>query len=490
MHAQLWPNHISLVVAMVQQPEARKYKHLYYHKTSRTWTTVRKGEYETVGHTNQDTAAKLAAKAWKVSRASLMLRVVEETVDTVPSQGYKHITWHCGRKVWVVQGGNPSRYLGCSADEQAALLIACAAMKCKPAALRLHAQRRACSTSTDTCQRMALLIRVYAGHGQKAPMAPADIAHLMRKAATGKQCIMQNVTGRGMMFPYIISKFPTHRDAIALASASTVGKCTEAQLYQALLAAARKIAGKQIPAELVRNVGRKNMHHGSFIMFASKGLKMLRLVRQKTTKPGREVLQFGKYSKYVVLPMSVVMKRKLSGLMTFGTALAASKPPRTLCDWRAEVDRLTTVIQSPPAVPGCTGAYRRSWAIRCGLIYRMRQSGIARLKVAPGDTVRDFLGNFPDQKSQVLAVAGGKYKSHRPMLDVFRDCGHSRRKNNNMQTDKQTEKQTETNRERETELQKQMPACLRARLSCICVCLFVSLRFSPLSISLPNYCLL
>ena len=326
---------------------------------------------------------------------------------------------------------------------------------------------------------------------QKVPMSPADIMHLMRKAATGKQCIMQNVTGRGMMFPYIISKFPTHRDAIALVSASTVGKSTEAQLYQALLAAARKIAGKQIPAELVRNVGRKNMHHGSFIMFASKGLKMLRLVRQKTTKPGREVLQFGKYSKYVVLPMGVVMKRKLSGLMTFGTALAASKPPRTLCDWRAEVDRLTTVIQSPPAVPGCTGAYRRSWAIRCGLIYRMRQSGIARLKVASCDTVRDFLGNFPDQKSQVLAVAGGKYKQHRLILDVFRDCGHSRRKKQ-QHADGQADRETnrDKQRERETELQKQMPACLRARLSCICVCLSVSLRFSPLSISLPNYCLL
>ncbi len=54
---------------------------------------------------------------------------------------------------------------------------------------------------------------------------------------------------------------------------------------------------------------------------------------------------------------------------------------------------------------------------------RMRQRGIATLKVEPGNTVRDFLGNFPEQKSEVLAVAGGKYQKHRLMPDVFRGCG-------------------------------------------------------------------
>jgi hypothetical protein len=140
--------------------------------------------------------------------------------------------------------------------------------------------------------------------------------------------------------------------------------------------------------------------------------------------------------------MDNIMKRKLSGLMAFGKALAASKPPRTLADWRVEVIRLTSVIRGPPGVPGCSGAYRRSWAIRCGLIFKMRQHGVASMKVEQGDSVRDFTGNFPDQKSQVLAVAGGKHQQHRRMLDIFHDCGYSRRK-------AQRERQRETERDAE-----------------------------------------
>jgi hypothetical protein len=55
----------------------------------------------------------------------------------------------------------------------------------------------------------------------------------------------------------------------------------------------------------------------------------------------------------------------------------------------------------------------------------MRQHGVASLKVEQGDSVRGFLGNFPDQKSQVLALAGGKFQQHRRMLDIFNDCGCS-----------------------------------------------------------------
>jgi hypothetical protein len=415
----------ALVEAMVKQGEERKYKHVYFHHASKTWTTVRRG-YATVGHVNQDTAARLAAQAWGVTRTSLKkMPVGGETVDIVPTQRYRHVTWHCVKKVWVVQGGTPSRYLGCSADQTVAVHIACRALQCKPEDLELQAGRRACSTSSDTCQRMAVLMRVYKGKKRTEPMVPADIAHLMGRAGSDKVCLMHSATGQGMMFPYIISKFPDHRDKIAGVSFSTAGKCTEASLYQALLRVSREISGKQLPPAQVRNVGRKCMHHGSFVMFASKGLKMLRLEKKNVKTSGRERLQFGKGSSYAVLPLSNVMMRKLSGLMSFGKALAASKPPRTLADWRVEVDRLTSVIRSPPFVPGCTGAYRRSWAIRCGLIYKMRQHGVASLKVEQGDSVRGFLGNFPDQKSQVLALAGGKFQQHRRMLDIFNDCGCS-----------------------------------------------------------------
>jgi hypothetical protein len=429
---------------MVKQGEARKYKHIYFHKLSKTWSTVRKG-YPTVGHLNQDTAAMRAAKAWGVTRASLKMPETGETVDTVPTQRYRHVTWHCGKKVWVAQGGTgtQSRYLGCSANQEEALHIACSALQCKPEDLELQAGRRACSTSSDTCQRMAVMMRVYKGKKRTEPMVPADIAHLMRRARSDRVCFMHSETGQGMMFPYIISKFPDHRDKIAGVSSVSDGKCTEASLYQALLRVSREISGKKLPAAQVRNVGRKCMHHGSFVMFASKGLKMLRLVQKNVASPGRERLQFGKGSIYAVSPLNKTMKRKLLGLMAFGKALAASKPPRTLADWRVEMDRLTSVIRSPPAVPGCTGVYRRSWAIRCGLIFKMRQHGVASLKVEQGDSVRDFLGNFPDQKSQVLAMAGGKHQQHRLMLDIFNECGYKLAKN------KQGERDRERQRERD-----------------------------------------
>jgi hypothetical protein len=411
--------------AMVKQVEERKYKHVYFHKASKTWTAVRKG-YPNLSHRDQDTASKIAAKAWRVSHASLRRHEVGETVGTVPSQGYKHVTWHSRQKVWVVQGKGDNKYLGSSTDQMSAVHIACRAFQCKLEDLELPTARRACSTSSDTCHRMALLMRVYAGKKRTEPMVPADIQHLMHEAVSSKTGLMSHGVGRAVVFPYIISKFPIHRDAIALASSSS-GKCTEARVYQALLRASRVMSGKAIAPALVRNVGRKNMHHGSFVMFASKGLKMLRLVRKNIVKPGSDVLRFGKHSTYAVMPMNHIMERKLSGLMAFGEALASSKPPRTLADWRVEVDRLTAVIRSPPTVPGCSGAYRRSWAIRCGLIYKMRQHGIKTLIVEEGDTVRQFLGNFPDQKSQVLTVAGGKSQMHRRMIDVFSDCGRSQR---------------------------------------------------------------
>jgi hypothetical protein len=421
---EVCPKACGIELAMVKQVEVRKYKHVYFHKTSKTWTAVRKG-YPSLSHTDQDTAAKIAAQAWRVSRASLKRHKVGETVGTVPSQGYKHVTWHSSRKVWVVQGKGENKYLGSSVDQMSAVRIACRAFQCKPEDLELLAARRACSTSSDTCHRMATLMRVYAGKTRTEPMVPADIQHLMRVAASSKQQgLMSNGLGRAMVFPYIISKFPAHRDAIACVSTSSVGKCTVERVYQTLLRASRVMSGKVIAPALVRNVGRKNMHHGSFVMFASKGLKMLRLVKKKIVKPGSEFLRFGKHSTYAVLPMDGMMECKLSGLMAFGEALAASKPPRTLADWRVEVDRLTAVIQSSPAVPGCSGAYRRSWAIRCGLIYKMRQHGIKSLIVEKGDTVRQFLGNFPDQKSLFLALSGGKSYMHRCVLDVFSDCGH------------------------------------------------------------------
>ena len=124
-----------------------------------------------------------------------------------------------------------------------------------------------------------------------------------------------------------------------------------------------------------------------------------------------------------VQAMNEVPKRKLGTVSAVDAALATTQPPRTVADWRMELDRLQAVMKGPPRMPGCSGAYRGVWAIRCALIYSMRRAGIERLEVDRCN-VRDVLGNFPDQKKQVLALAGGKRMGHLMMKDLFSDARH------------------------------------------------------------------
>jgi hypothetical protein len=409
---------------MVKRLEARKYKYIYFHKTSMTWQAVRQG-YESITNTNQDEAAKLTAKLWNIKRSELKLaKTVENPIESVPTQEYRHVTWHCSRRVWVVQVGS-GNYVGCATDLLKAVDIACKHMKCKRKALELPMKRRACSTRTDHCKRFAVLMQVYGGvRKTDPPMIPADFAHLMRKAgAKHKHHVIE--AGAGLAFPYIISKFPAHRDAIECSLTSRAGDCAEDKLYNRLVAASKKMSGHDLSKELVRNVGRKNMHHGSFVMFASKGLGLLHRVKATAKKRtlASQCMKFGKDGQYEVKAMNAVLKRKLVTMVAFDAALAATEPPRTMADWSKELDRLLAVMKGPPRMPGCSGAYRGVWAIRCALIYSMRRAGIERLEVERC-TVRDFLGNFPDQKQQVLALAGGKTMLHQLMKTVFSEAGH------------------------------------------------------------------
>jgi hypothetical protein len=425
--AKAWKLHRSTLelhsVSESQPSQAeRKYKFIYFHSSSLMWQSVRRG-FKSIAHIDQDTCAWLAAKAWGQSRSGLKLQV-KEPDDTVPMQKFKHVTWHSGKKVWVVQVAGGTEYAGCSSNMLEAVDIACKVLGCKRQALELSVKRRACSTSTNTCKRFAVMMKVFAGvRSADPPMVPADFAHLMLKAkAKTMDCVFEG--GAGVAFPFIISKFPAHRDAIECSTAGA-GKCAEDKLYNRLVAASKKMSGHALSKALVRNVGRKNMHHGTFVMFASKGLGLLRRVKGTAEKQtsANKCLKFGMEGRYQVKDMSKILKLKLSAMIRFDTALAATKPPRTITDWRTALDRLQKVMLGSPRMPGCSGAYRGVWAIRCGLIYLMRRAGINKLELE-GCTVRDFLGNFPDQKQQVLAVAGGKRMVHRLMQDVLSDAGY------------------------------------------------------------------
>jgi hypothetical protein len=390
--AKAWKVARSTFTAIVRPDaaqEERKYKYLFWHTTSKTWQTVRRG-FESVTHTDQEKAAKLMAKLWNISRADLKLDHEEaEPENTVPEQKHKHITWHCNQKVWIAQVS--SKYLGCSSDELSAVDMVCKRMQCKRKDVELPSKKRACSTSTDTCTRFAVMMRVFAGVRKlDPPMVPADFAHLMLKAG-GKQKDGVIEGGGGIAFPYLVSKFPAHRDAIESSLTLGRGKSAEEKLYNRLVAASKKMSGHNLDKALVRNVGRNNMHHGSFVMFASKGLKLLRIVHgvAKNRAAADACLQFGKAGKYKVKRMDSTLKRKLSVMIGFDKALCSSRPPETIADWRVELDRLQKVMIGPPQMPGCAGKYRGVWAIRCGLIYLMRRAGIKRLDVE-GCSVRDL----------------------------------------------------------------------------------------------------
>lgn len=405
--------------------EVRRYKYIYFHKTSMTWQAARRG-FQSVCHPNQDEAAKLTAKLWNIRRSEIRLvKKEEDPIDSVPTQEYRHVTWHSSKRVWVVQVGS-GNYVGSATDMLQAVDIACKHLKCKRKALELPTQRRACSTRTDHCKRFAVMISVYGGARKTdAPMIPADFAHLMRKAgAKNKDHVIE--TGAGLAFPYIISKFPAHRDAIESSLTSRAGDSAERKLYERLVAASTKMSGHDLSKELVRNVGRKNMHHGTFVMYASKGLGLLQRVKVTAKKrtSASQRLAFGKEGVYEVKPMNAILKRKLSSMIEFDAALAATQPPRTMADWRKALDSLQAAMTGPPRMPGCSGSYRGVWAIRCALIYSMRRAGIKRLDL-DHCTVSDFLGNFPDQKKQVLALAGGEgLRRNVVMKDVFSDAGY------------------------------------------------------------------
>ena len=57
-----------------------------------------------------------------------------------------------------------------------------------------------------------------------------------------------------------------------------------------------------------------------------------------------------------------------------------------------------------PSTPGKT--YRGAWVVRAALVAKMRAAGVEELSVS-GAKVRDFVSMFPDQKGQLLEMAGG-----------------------------------------------------------------------------------
>ena len=369
--------------------------------------------------------------AWHVSMDSMRLSQGKPCSDTRMMRQYKHISWHSTRKIWIVQG--PHKYIGCSTNLDTAVEIACKHFKVSPEDIRLETSKRTNSSSTDSCKRFAILMRVYRGKHKNEPMVPCDLQDLLQRVHTSR--VLWNTQARSLIFPILLSKFPKHRDAIEQSLAITPGKSEVENIYACLVKASELISMSELCDQELRNVGRQSMHHMSFTMLVSKSLKLLCKAQMKNSnvtknsnvkslagrKASPNILLMGKCgATYKVSGLDASLRRSIATWIEFGKELVKAKTPHTCEEWGEEVNRMMAFLRSGKVV-GMEGSYRGVWTIRSYLICRMRRDCIRRLDI--GDmTARKFMSLFPDQKRQVLQMSGGKFMLHRKIVDVFADA--------------------------------------------------------------------
>ena len=223
-------------------PSRRKYKHVYYHSSSTTWQVVRRGFPKVMCHTDQDTVAKRAAKAWKVSVQSLRLAVGKPKHGnrTLPVRKYKHVTWHAQGKTWRVY--DRKTYIGSSTILSTAVQMACKHFRVSKAELELGRPRPPNNNKTNLCKRFAILLRIYKGTCEEDPLVPCDLEDLLRRVSTSR--VMQDDHASGLIFPLLASKFPEHRDAVEDAFTFDPQKSEVDNVYESLVKAAHNISAK------------------------------------------------------------------------------------------------------------------------------------------------------------------------------------------------------------------------------------------------------
>ena len=383
-----------------------QFKHIYFHTGRQLWQAVHR-ERPSVSHKDEQGCARAAAKLWGVPYASLFKSKPRTALSAqVPTRNFKHVTWHASKKVWVVMDG--SKYVGCSKEMPKAVQIAKKHFKRSSKTLRLRQSVSSGSNRVDFCKRFALLHKVYQGR------PPHDLEDLLSSAKRVAKTISHRAKTSAMLVPYFVSKFPSHRQAVL----KVIDEHRHApDTYSMLVDAATRIAKIPLSDAAVRNIGRKNMHHGTFAMFASGQLGLLS--KTKLTKDKHILIGKGAV-KYKILHKTQRMLNKIACLYAFGKKVEEMPPPRSISDWMDCVKSLDKIAK---VAPGISNNYRRCWVVRCSLIVRMRNAGIKSLRVGQC-SVRDFQGLFPDQKSLLVKAAGGSHMLHRKMSDILSDCAY------------------------------------------------------------------
>ena len=243
------------------------YKHIYYHKTSKTWQAIKTG-CTTKCHPKQSTLAKQVARAWHVPFPSLRLQTKGDCKQKAVSS-HKHVYWHSSKQVWVAQTWDTG-YIGSSATQSGAAKLAAGSLKVRPSALKRKKPKAHGFNSISICKRMSVLFRVY--KGQKGGyLLPADLVDLeARSKSQRKPMLGTSDKTHWLLIPALQAKFPAHRDALEAAYQhvikSDAGNDPEQALHETLVSCLGRISDDDLEYEVVRNVGRKNMHHSSLPM--------------------------------------------------------------------------------------------------------------------------------------------------------------------------------------------------------------------------------
>lgn len=399
------------------EPEPRRYRRISWHKGAQLWVAQAPfGKPSPGSHTTQRGAARLAAKAWQVSLRSLSL----DPTARRPARKYKHVSYHRASRTWVAQvGGLGRRQLGSSRSQDEAANKVARFLKRPLSELRLPKVLTAssCQPLEQHVVRFQQLWSIYGGDNPKEPKVPGDVADLTQRASRRGPTLLSE--GSGLILPFLLAKYGPHRDVMEDAWADLARrspKADPAQLtYNVLATTLRKLHGQPLRQAWIENVGHNTTHHGGLIPFAIRSLGILRPVTN-----ARGAIQLGQGGRCFRLEkFSDILRLRITTMVSFGRVMLETRAPLTAQDWVREVTRLQQAAMGPPRVCGLQGpqSYRTLWVIRCWLLWRMRQARITYLRLPKDFSVRDFSKCFPDQKSWALRLANRRPSS--PLADVL-----------------------------------------------------------------------
>ena len=405
------------------EPGPRRYRRISWHVHAQLWVAQAPlGKPSPGSHATQRGAALLAAKAWKVSLRCLSL----DPKACRPSRKFKHVSYHRASKTWVAQlGGRRRRRLGSSRNQDEAASKAAGFLKRPLSELRLPKVQIAasCQPLEQQVVRFQQLWSTYGGDNPKDPKVPGDVADLTRRASRQGPTLLSK--GSGLILPFLLAKYGPHRDIMEAAWADVAQRSLEADpvqlTYDVLAATLRKLHGQPLRQAWIENVGRNTTHHGGLIPFA---IRSLGILRPATDKCGS--IRLGQGGRCFHLEeLGDILRLRISTMVSFGQAMLETRAPRTAQDWAQEVARLQQAAMGPPRVCGLLGpqSYRTLWVIRCWLLWCMRQANITHLRLPKDFSVGDFSRCVPDQKSWAMRLANRRASS--PLVEVLAKLQYS-----------------------------------------------------------------